>query len=152
MITPKVAAASPKVFALSRPNWAKVLPQAPADPWPPTIVTEPQISPSRGFCLNTLARTSPIVSCPKTNIAEISQNIKNPFPPFFNVSRSAPTPIAVKNTIINGFCSAWSNSKVAIPPTCNKNLIIANKNPPITGAGTQNFWKKLILLLKNLPM
>ena len=73
-----------------------------------------------------------------TNTVETNTKRIKPFPPFLSVSRSAPTPIDVKNTIMNGSFSVWSNSKVQIPPSCNKNLIIAKRNPPITGAGTQN--------------
>ena len=56
-----------------------------------------------------------------------------------------------ENKTIQTSRSVLSNVNSIIPVTWHMQVNIANKRPPITGAGIQNFSRKYILFFKKLP-
>ena len=75
----------------------------------------------------------------------------NSLPPFFNTFRSLWKPTLVKNASIKAPLNVALND-TSIPNQLYKIRVINEKMiPPLTGDGTQNFWRKVTFRVKIMP-
>ena len=150
-IKPKVAAAMAMVPAPCSPMFSSTPANPPAVPCPPVMDILPEAMPIRGS--TPMRRVIPmgIKFCMVIMMTNRTSMMIRSLPPRFKTFRSLWKPTLVKNATIKTSFNVPSNDTSTLNQPYNTRVINEKMMPPLTGDGTQNFCKKLILLVKNIP-
>ena len=150
-IRPKVAAAIPIVPAPCRPMPSKTLANPPAVPCPPVIDILPAAIPIKGSTPKSLVIPSGMMFCIAIMTTNRTSMMIKSLPPCFNTFRSLWKPTLVKNASIKAALNVPLNDTSTLNQPYNIRVINEKMIPPLTGDGTQNFWRKATFRVKTIP-
>ena len=150
-IKPKVAAAIPIVPAPYRPIPSRTLANPPAVPWPPVMDILPEAIPIKGLTPMSLAIPMGIRFCRAIMTTNRESIITRSLPPCLMTFRSLWKPTLVKNASIKTSFNVPSNETSTWNQPYSAKVSNEKMIPPLTGEGTQNFWRKATFLVKTIP-
>ncbi len=131
---PKVAEVSARVPAPTSPAFSSSGANASPVAGPPTKVTEPAITPSRGCSPKPRAMAIPRKFCTKQKTVAKTRKMTTWSPPARSSARLAPIPMVLKNATLSTGCAAVSSCTLRnrSRPTRTRR---AKSSPPTTAAG-----------------
>ena len=156
---PNVAAAAPAAAAAGKPASSSRGTKPSAVPWPPTSVSAPHTTPSKGGACSAPAKATPTRFCTTASRVAPPSKITSARPPVRSSCTGASNPTQVKNPTSSGrlrflagrATHAWSgvtshvhhpavtlvcHEIVATPVSARSKTTVAHSSPPTTGTGT----------------